>query len=727
MAGRLRQRGPSALQGADTSAIAERRSSRITQKATDRTSHDSRARNVPEDMLPIHLTEWRRNKYKLNESQALGKKLKATNRAEMYCVDGNGAGLNIICQAGLYELFRRTACQHYANFRTAGSNVSFTVQTDLADAIVQVTFKVKTYGGQTSYVIDLYHTCSSIRVSGRNYHKFFDDDWPSICDEIAEMNKVRKCTEPDTLNETMRRCLEQVVEKINAQKLSKKSQTSSSRPHEALLQDLEEASQPTEALAPALLQEHTPPRSDYPRPLTPTELPSTTALHSSCTGTPMNTQPTATLSDITTRTTRREGTSTPPHTSPNMSPHQDAEALYLPPPRTSIQLQTQEVNPRQGPEPPTAQLGATSHDQVLLRPEPVSNRDERNELLRCREELLFMKERQFRQDTAKKEAELAARERKLNLLQRELNKREKDIHSQEEQHQALKINMTSLERRLRELTEERNVLSARITALETQPQQQEPNSGNHRPEQTSRPNCRSNTPTTCSCQHSNHAPAPNIIISPHFGNIEYPSRIAPTGYFSSPMPAYIPGYPAASGYYHQPPAGAFHPYNPGLQQMHPFGITNPHHTTHWTAQGPPLRYASRHGEDGHRQRTNLYGPAHNQTAPQSNMRTDTPPACDDPSANQDNSSLTTPTTHVSPTRMPHKSHNSRQSGALSDIAGDKATSNSTAGDTTLAIPIGRQPGAPCSTSGDIATSSSTVGNTAPSTPPTPQQDHCSPR
>ena len=189
---------------------------------------------IPEELLPQDTTEWKNKRYKLNENNALSKKLGASKREIQYLVQENGGGLSIACQAGLYELIRRAACQYYAKLKVAGLTVYSIVHSDMNRAIVQVTFKLKTYGGQSAYVVDLYHTTSTIQLSGRNQHRFISDDWPALCEEIHEMNQLMSYTEPDTLNKTMRACLEDILSHTQEKRHKKGNQ----KPHREELEQL---------------------------------------------------------------------------------------------------------------------------------------------------------------------------------------------------------------------------------------------------------------------------------------------------------------------------------------------------------------------------------------------------------------------------------------------------------------------------------------------------------
>ena len=167
--------------------------------------------DIPEKQLPSDTTEWKVAKFRLNTNKALNKKLKAADRDSEYALEEAGEGLTVICQAGLYELLRRASCQYYASFNVAGLRSQATVQTDQDSSITQVSFRIKTYGGQSSYTLDLYHTKSSIRLTGRSRQKFIDTDWHQIASIIQEMNDMRPTTDSATLNYNIQTCLKSIL------------------------------------------------------------------------------------------------------------------------------------------------------------------------------------------------------------------------------------------------------------------------------------------------------------------------------------------------------------------------------------------------------------------------------------------------------------------------------------------------------------------------------------
>ena len=192
-------------------------------------THDSQRYGQPPDtpemLLAQDTTTWKTVNYRVNHKKALGKKMKAAERSETFSFKRAGEGLNVVCQAGFYELLRRAACQHFANFRTAGLTCQAHIQADQESAIVQLTFKIKTYGGQASYTLDLYHTNSSVRLSGRYPNKFIENDWPKITGIIIEMNEVRPLTEPEALNHNIKCCLEYILANISKPKQPNNNRT----------------------------------------------------------------------------------------------------------------------------------------------------------------------------------------------------------------------------------------------------------------------------------------------------------------------------------------------------------------------------------------------------------------------------------------------------------------------------------------------------------------------
>ena len=182
---------------------------------------DLQATDSPELLLPQAMVEWRTTRYSMNTEKALQKKLLATIRQTPCSLEEAGNGWNIHCQAGLYELARRAICRYYANFKVAGLEIQATVHQDKQNCITQVTFKIKTYGGQSSYVVDLFHTTSSLRISGRNHNKFFQVDWPRVNSIIENYNKGHPDVEADVINRCIRDSLEQITSSVKRDKKQK--------------------------------------------------------------------------------------------------------------------------------------------------------------------------------------------------------------------------------------------------------------------------------------------------------------------------------------------------------------------------------------------------------------------------------------------------------------------------------------------------------------------------
>ena len=580
--------------------------------------HSDRRRRVinsPEELLPGDITEWKIKRYKLNEENALLKKLKASNRDTLYKAEENNGTFNITCQAGLYELFRRASCWYYARFRTAGLSPHILVHTDQNNSIVQVTFKIKTYGGQTSYAVDMYHTKSSILISGRHKQKFIDNDWHHIMDEIQEMNNIRKETDPDLLNKSMQECLTEVIQLLQNQKTKKTTHATKKDPFQKELQHLYEASQEL-----SLTNSNNDPQ------VTPTSYDNTTPdataeTNIDTTGTDETTKKIEAISDKQVMLDR----ASPPHL-PTQTTTASREILngdepiqieaHHPQAQRDISLPTPQDEDEDTPYTPQAEGGDTPglpQDEEEGTPDTTHNTQHRSktnntetnlryqaETLEYREEILAIRERQLRQDMARKENDLTAREKKLSILQREVLRREKEVESKEEQHQAMKLHMAALERRTRELSEERNILTARITALETDHQDYT----SKQPEHSQTPGTQERN-TNCSTPHGQQ-PMPTIIISPHFHNNDcsrthqqpaqylpqhftHQAQVHPDGTFGlyngTPPQPFNPMYGGNpyNGYPHQ---NLHFPYQhfPPRPQPHPS-------TMQWNLQGQPLRYA----------------------------------------------------------------------------------------------------------------------------------------
>ena len=183
--------------------------------------HPNISKGTPEAMIPNDIVQYKSTKYNLKPAKALHKKLQATSRDELCLVESDGQGVNLHCQAGLYELFRRAACHYYGSFKNAGLYVNVLIQRDKQEAIVQVTFRAMNLSGQTSYLVDLYHTSSLVRISGRGQKKFFEDDWNKLDQIIMDINQVRRATDPQTLNTNIQRCLIESLATIQRNKVTK--------------------------------------------------------------------------------------------------------------------------------------------------------------------------------------------------------------------------------------------------------------------------------------------------------------------------------------------------------------------------------------------------------------------------------------------------------------------------------------------------------------------------
>ena len=157
--------------------------------------------------------------------------------------------------------------------------------------------------------------------------------------------------------------------------------------------------------------------------------------------------------------------------------------------------------------------------------------------------------------------------------------------------------MTNLERRVRELTEEKNILTARITSLESTHRQEPPHSSYEAQrtggqQQSSGQQVHSNPGTGC-CH--NQSQTPNIVISPHFGNIGLPSspHLAPMPTTNHPYAMQMPPvYPQMPPIYPQPYT---HTYTPHYQRWNMPGMQN-----FWTGQ--PVHYQQQHRTPNMQQR-----------------------------------------------------------------------------------------------------------------------------
>ena len=475
---------------------------------------------IPEDLLPPAITDSKTRRYKINPEKALDKKLLASNRDKLYHVEKDGGGINITCQVGLFELLRKAACFYYSNFKTAGLTVEACVHRDSDTAVIQCTFKLKTYSGQVSYVVDLYHTSSKIRISGRHFAKFFESDWHRLGELIQDFCEYSS-QDAHSINSSMRHCLEEAIGIIQLQKSKKpgamkkvqgtqpvRSSNMIEAPPEVHGNESDPAI-PHPQSDPAI--PHTSTIQECSQPVQSASMLMLEALHSN------ETQPANQLDWI-------DG-------SRNADTPQEVSEDNLP---TAQEVSVDNL--------PTAISPPRHIDSELIAPD-IDN--------------LFALLDMRRKEIDTREADIALRERKLTTLQRELEKRNKDVTSREIQNQALRSTLTHLERRVQELKEENNLLTA---TYHPQVNSRRPGTGCQGESEC----CNVNKPT-CNSQ-------PQIIIAPNFGNVHHPwdpyinhqtSRHWAPGW-SNP---YMPSPP----YFHRPEASPI--------------MTPPPPTPQWTTYG----------------------------------------------------------------------------------------------------------------------------------------------
>ena len=481
---------------------------------------------APEDNLPPNITSYKTKSYKINAERALGKKLSAANRNQLFVLENNGDGVNILCQAGIYELLRRGACYHYSNFKKAGHRVEILVQRDKSQSVVQCTFRVKTYGGPTSYLADFYHTSTSIRVSGRGTKKFFDSDWHNLCDFVLDNNK--STDEAHNINNKLRQCLEEAIGMINDAKTKKHSPPSLDTnqqvapsldanqqvapyldANQQLAPSLEANQQMAQTIPPDESQRITrgqhmedslpanPCAVEVPNSQEATQAPPDPSQHTAAQVTPnqqqskslhtlhymasplpsyLHTAPPENNQIESVLQNNLQDTSDSPQDLDESPIHRPVEGARNGPsevrdePHISETLLQRQEDSAAGYTPSTGQDGAAS--VRAPRQQHKGNPGHQGEdppsdraLWEARNLLKTLELRQ--KEIHACEADLQRREKKTTLLQRELTRREQSINSQEIQNQALRSTITHLERKVVELKEENQLLYARNTALES--------------------------------------------------------------------------------------------------------------------------------------------------------------------------------------------------------------------------------------------------------------------
>ena len=158
-------------------------------------------------------------KYELNKEKALKKKQNACDRQILCERRDNTNGITLLCQAGLYELLKRAMLAYYTEHRHQGLSSTIELTQDSSRNFVQSTIKVcHNPSGYNAYTVNLYHTTSSLQINGTGMKRFFETDWSMISDIIAEVNEVCKHTDPGTLNDNMKACLADALERMKEKK-----------------------------------------------------------------------------------------------------------------------------------------------------------------------------------------------------------------------------------------------------------------------------------------------------------------------------------------------------------------------------------------------------------------------------------------------------------------------------------------------------------------------------
>ena len=513
--------------------------SNLSNSANGPTGQHGALAGTPESLLPSDITSFKTKRYKINHEKALTKKLSASNQNELYVCEKVGDGVNIHFQAGLFEFFRMAACRYYSDFHVTGLAIEVLIQLDKESAIVQSTFRAKAFSGHTSYLLDVYHTSSSIRISGRSQARFFDQDWHCIGDLISEMES--NSVDATSTNSVMKQCLEAAISEMKKPKQDKAKQHN----HRQILEEdlLPLLSSCTEPEAEGVDN-----RQDEPTALALGEPPTQTD------------EPSSDCDNRDKQLTNEAAI------------EEEREPMGHSTPITQMQVTSDQAYVNQLQHHDNASSYMVSLPQRLTPTrEQMPSREIEAQATPTGEQLAS-KEREI----ISREIELENKERRLNTLQRELAKKEKELASKEVQQQALRSTLTHLERKTNELKEENQLLSAKVLALERD--QQPTPTGNHtrQEHQQNYNNCQQNCN---SCQASQNSQAgsspgmPQIIIAPNFGSI-------------TPRDSWNPVF--ASGHQFQP-----HYHNYGLnphgwtQQTHPLQMNGFFNNSTWPGWIPP--------------------------------------------------------------------------------------------------------------------------------------------
>ena len=167
----------------------------------------------------------RTHRYELNTHKTLKKKYTAALRPIFCETQDNEGHISMLCQAGIYELIKRAALLYYTEIQSTISATDIEFWQDKRGNHTQTIIKsASLYSKRNDYTISLYHTTSKVLVNGGGISRFFTNDWPQIEEIIHEINSICQSTDPQTLNDSMKECLESALDVLGKPKMRKQKQ-----------------------------------------------------------------------------------------------------------------------------------------------------------------------------------------------------------------------------------------------------------------------------------------------------------------------------------------------------------------------------------------------------------------------------------------------------------------------------------------------------------------------
>ena len=130
--------------------------------------------------------------YQLNKEKAMKKKLKACSRQEPVILEQTNGGLRMHLQTGMYEAMRHAIAPYYGGEATSNEVETSKTIVDATKNVVGETIRIKNrQTGIIAYVINMYHTTSSMLINGVDEEAFLRRDLTGL---ISEINTTEKYT-----------------------------------------------------------------------------------------------------------------------------------------------------------------------------------------------------------------------------------------------------------------------------------------------------------------------------------------------------------------------------------------------------------------------------------------------------------------------------------------------------------------------------------------------------